>query len=215
VIREDWRPVRSSLAHLVDLTSVLEQGSAVRVASASVFDGLAGTDHPAGILAVFPMPVPPTPTAVRLGVLVDQVRDPGNMGTLIRSAAAFGADCLLHTAATVDPYHPKTVRAAMGAYFAIPVGPFDDAWRSLAIGPDLQVVVSDGDGTVRPEDVDWSLPSLLAIGNEAIGVSSEIADLADITVAIPMAGSVESLNAGVAGAVLLSEAARQRRSQMP
>ncbi len=205
LIREGWQPQLPALPELLAGVNTL------RVATATVFDGVADTEHPAGILVVLSMPAHPIAGDVDLLVLVDQVRDPGNLGTLIRSAAAFGATCLLLTPATVDPYHPKTVRAAMGAHFAISIGALDAAWRERLSAGDVQVVVSRGDGGNAPDEIDWCRPSVLVIGNEATGVSDEVEGLATTTVTIPMHGQVESLNAGIAGAVILSEVARQRR----
>lgn len=210
LVREGWEPRLSSLLDLLEVTPT------IRVATSSLFDSVSDTDHPAGILAV--VPIPPAATLPRhtdLVLLVDQIRDPGNMGTLIRSAAAFGASCVLMTRMSVDPYNPKAVRAAMGAHFAVPIGAFDDMWRDAFVRGHIQVVVATGDGHEAPEDIDWCIPSVLVIGNEAKGVSDEIGAMAHLRVSIPMANRIESLNAGMAGSVILAEAARQRRLRGP
>ncbi len=206
LVREDWAPQSSVLPSLMMAAPV------VRHASRAVFDSVSDVETPAGVMAVVPMGTPPDPALpLGLALLIDQVRDPGNMGTLIRSAAGFGAACVLTTASSVEPYNPKAVRAAMGSHFAVPIGPFDPPWSDRSRDGCTQIVVAAGEAGVPPEAVDWSLPSVLVIGNEAHGVSADIRSIATVSVSIPMANGVESLNAGIAGAVILSDAARQRR----
>ncbi len=171
---------------------------------------VSATEHSQGAVAIFPFP----PLGWRgdgptLILLVDRVQDPGNVGTLIRSAAASGADGVWFTPGAADPFNPKVIRAAAAAHAAIDlgVGPAEDV-----MGRHLRLVVADGNPeAVSIDDVDWTIPSIVALGNEGAGVSIEVRERADLTVAIPISSRVESLNVGVAGSIILFEAARQRR----
>ena len=147
-------------------------------------------------------------------VLVD-VRDPGNAGTVLRAADASGATAVLFAADSVDPYNPKTVRASAG--LALP-HPLRGPRRSRAPWPDelaaagfrtLATVVRHGDDYA---DFDWSVPSAVFLGNESSGSTTALPAPLDGALAIPMEGRAESLNVGVASAVVGFEAARQRRA---
>jgi len=190
---------------------------AVRRVSADVFDGLTEVAHPQGVLAVVPMqPEAPLPDVSTnpLVVYLDGVRDPGNMGTLFRSAAGAGVDHLIIGEECVDPYHPKAVRAAMGAHFRIPFshrnsGQFADYCRDFPV-----IALADAGGNALYDSVSWQLASVMIVGGEAFGPTSASRGVANVIVSIPLANGVESLNAGVAGSLLMFEAARQRRSSL-
>ena len=144
----------------------------------------------------------------------ERLSDPGNIGTLIRTAAAAGADGIILSASSGDIYNPKTVRAAAGASLRIPI--IENADLTEVI-PQLkqhgvQVLAAHLQGAVMPYDVDLKRGCALVIGNEAQGLSEQVSNLADIRVKLPMARDVESLNASVAGAVLIYEVLRQRLS---
>lgn len=179
----------------------------------SQFARLAATQTSQGILAVVPWPDLPLPTDPDLAVVADGLRDPGNLGALLRAAAAAGVDAVALAPRTVDWTNPKVVRAAMGAHFRVPVRTLD--WQGVA---DFlrrwprrpRVWLADADGTTAHFAVDWRAPSVLVVGGEADGPSEEARALAQGTVRIPMPGGVESLNAATAGAVILFEAVRQR-----
>jgi TrmH family RNA methyltransferase len=184
----------------------------VRFVTAELFDDLSETVHPQGVLAVFPLPSLPIPArAAPLFVVVDGLRDPGNLGTLIRSAAAAGATAIFMAAETVDPFNPKVVRAAMGAHFRLPIRDLDDAAAALIRGTTALRAVARVGSHPPPDALDWRQPATLIVAAETGHESEAAAALATVGVAIPMAAGVESLNAAVAGAVILFEAARQRR----
>jgi TrmH family RNA methyltransferase len=187
----------------------------IRVHTA-VMKSLADTETPQGVLAVVDLPEPVLPAldARRSLVLViDGVRDPGNVGTLVRSAAAAGCAAVVTTAGSADAFAPKVVRAAMGTHFHVPVVA-DVSWDWL--GPSLDglpaIVGTDMAGTVPYDAIDWNVGAALVIGHEDHGISEEARTWCRTMVAIPMARGVESLNAAVSGAVVLFEAARQRRA---
>jgi TrmH family RNA methyltransferase len=148
-----------------------------------------------------------------LGVLFDRPASPGNIGTIIRSADAFGAAYLIVTGHAADPYDPKSVRASAGSIFALPVirVPSPQAVLDWLDGREVALVATDEHGSVELEDADLAGPTLLLIGNETAGLAAGWRAAATVTVRIPMTGAASSLNAASAASVALYEAARQRR----
>jgi TrmH family RNA methyltransferase len=178
--------------------------------SDAVLAACADTQTPQGVVAITPF-VTPAPRAGLL-LILDQLRDPGNLGTILRSAEAAGVGQVVLTPGTVDLYNPKAVRGGMGAHFRLSVIALD--WVTLAQHIDAKPVwLADTAGKQAYDAVDWTVPSALIVGGETTGVSQEASGLATGTVAIPMAGETESLNAAMAATVILFEAARQRRAQ--
>jgi len=152
-----------------------------------------------------------------LGVLFDRPTSPGNLGSIIRSADAFGAAGVLVTGHAADPYDTAAVRASTGSLFGIPTvrvpSPRDVlAWVEArrADGIPLQLVATDEHGDVDVFDVDLTAPTLLLVGNETAGLSAAWREAADRTVRIPITGTASSLNAANAASIVLYEAARQR-----
>lgn len=184
----------------------------LRVVAKPLFDRIAGTVTPQGILAIFPFPALPLAFApAPLVVVLDHLQDPGNAGTLIRSAAGAGASVVVLTKNSVDPYNPKAVRAAMGAHFRIPIRwDFDPDVQQVLVACTNRVV-ADAHGELCYDDIRWTEGSAIIIGSEAHGPSERGKDLANMRARIPLLAGMESLNAAVAGAVFLFEAARQRR----
>ncbi|MGC8837009.1 MAG: TrmH family RNA methyltransferase [Anaerolineae bacterium] len=178
-------------------------------ASDAVLQSLSDTVTPQGIVAAVPFPQPP-PGPPGLLLMLDRLRDPGNLGTVLRTALAAGVEEVWLSLGTVDPYNPKAVRAAMGAHFRLPLRPrvrWDEV-HMRAFGRPIWLATAHG-GT--PYDrVDWRTPCILIVGGEAEGASPEAEALATGRVHIPMEEGVESLNVAVAAAVLLFEARRQR-----
>jgi 23S rRNA (uridine2479-2'-O)-methyltransferase len=147
-----------------------------------------------------------------LGLAFDRPTSPGNIGTLIRSADAFGASGLIVTGHAADPYDPKSVRASTGSLFAVPVVRTASATDVLtwANSQHVAMVGTDENGTADIADYDLTRPALLVIGNETTGLSAAWRDACDAMVRIPITGSASSLNAANAGTIALYEAARQR-----
>lgn len=189
----------------------------VRWLTPALFRDIAETEHPQGILGIFPFPDPDVDLfdsgAAEIAVVADGIRDPGNLGTLMRSILAAGGHAIYYLPGTVDPYSPKVVRAGMGAHFKLPIRRVRHPHESPAFVPDRQIVLAEAGGDTPYDQVDWSRPTSLIIGGEAHGVSDRLRDLATITVDIPLQNGVESLNAAIAGSVILFEASRQRRSR--
>ena len=201
---------------------LIEELSGARVevvpCSANVFATLSETVTPQGIAATVALPDLPIAASHELGMtsrgltlLLDQVRDPGNAGTLLRSAAAAGVDVVLFGPETVDPYNEKVMRAGMGAHFRTPLRVVEQ-WEAMAqwLEPALPLFVADAAGVRTYDEVDWTLPATLAVGGEAQGASEWVRAHAT-AINIPMERATESLNAAIAGSVILFEAARQRR----
>jgi len=152
-----------------------------------------------------------------LGVAFDRPASPGNVGTVIRSADAFGAACVIVTGHGADPYDPRAVRASTGSLFAVPAvraaGPgqvLDWIQGQRRAGVPVALVGTDEHGEIEAAQQDLTGPVLIVVGNETAGLSAAWRDACDRMVRIPMTGSASSLNAASAATVLLYEAARQR-----
>jgi TrmH family RNA methyltransferase len=188
-------------------------GTPARVVADNLFARLSDVQAPQGILAVFPIPDahPELDDPAPLVLVLDRLRDPGNLGTLLRAAAGAGISAVYITPETVDPWNAKAVRAGMGAHFRLPLLPFDPATAALLANRLPRRVAAAAGAPRTYDEVDWTVPAALVIGGEAEGVSPEVTAWSTEAARIPLAGGVESLNAAVAGAVVLFEAARQKR----
>ena len=146
-------------------------------------------------------------------VVLAQVRDPGNAGTLVRSAAAAGCGGVVFTQGSVDPYGPKTLRAAAGAAFRIPLVTTVTLTETLhhLRSRGFTAVGADSRAEASLYDIDLVGPTAVVLGNESWGLPEEDAALLDVTAGIPMPGGIESLNVGVAGSLFLFEVVRQRK----
>lgn len=188
-------------------------GAALLELSPGVFGTLSDTVASQGVIAVAPIPRVTLPERAALILVLDQVRDPGNLGAILRSAEAAGASLVILAPGCVDPWNPKVMRSGMGAHFRLPLVPAA-TWDSVAAQLRGRPVWLAAAHRALPYDrIDWTAECALIIGSEAAGLSAEAEALGTGHVTIPMAGPVESLNAAMAAAVLLFEAARQRRQQ--
>ena len=175
-----------------------------------VMAAMSDTETPSGILAVAAQPKLPLPSTLSFALICDQVTDPGNLGTLLRTAGAAGVEAVFLSPGCVDSYNPKVVRSSMGAHLRLPVRQWNWPQIQTAVA-DMQVllaVVADGELYTA---VDWQQPSALVIGSEAHGIGPTAVQMAANRITIPMHAQTESLNAAVAAGVILFEAARQRR----
>jgi RNA methyltransferase, TrmH family len=197
----------------------LATGARLFMLAPGVLERVADTVTPQPVLTILPIlgetGADPTPTEQPLIVVLVDVRDPGNAGTVLRTADAAGVDAVIFSGESVDPYNPKTVRASAGSLFHVPfsVQPDPVALAAALAGRGyrtLATVARDGDDYAA---LDWSVPTVLFMGNEAAGLGPEVRQAIGGAVAIPMDGRAESLNVGVACAVLCFEALRQRRSR--
>jgi TrmH family RNA methyltransferase len=186
------------------------RGVEVEEVNPSLLNALSDTGNCQGILAVLELPSTTLePASFDLVLIADQIRDPGNLGTLLRTAAAAGVQAVLLPPETTDPFAPKVVRSGMGAHFLLPILCLD--WNEIqSRTAGLQILLADMEGR-SCWATDLRKPLALIVGGEAEGASQQARALATGAISIPMAGKVESLNAGVAGAILLFEIVRQRR----
>jgi TrmH family RNA methyltransferase len=210
---------------ILDVASSSETGiprSRVLRTTNKLFEGVAGTDTPQGVAALFRQPEWGFDDILRglgemggsspLVIVLAAVQDPGNVGTILRSAEAFGASGAVTTRGTADPWSPKALRASAGSALRLPV------LRGMAIPVLLaqlkmaKVRIYAASSTSRDGGAKADLREAAAIfvGNESSGVPAEVERAADAIISIPMAAAVESLNAGVAASLVLYEAARQR-----
>jgi TrmH family RNA methyltransferase len=207
--------VRDEPADL-DLIASLDTPCPVRVVSPGLWAGLSDVPSPQGIVAIVDNDQVTTDSRfdvwdIPFLLVADGVRDPGNLGTLLRTAAGAGVTDVLVTPNSVDPFNPKCVRAAMGAHFLVSLSQV--AWPDLAqaMAGISVVAVADAGGDLAYDDVAWTEPCAVVIGSEAFGPQPEMYGMATAYVRIPLARNLESLNAGVAGSHVVLEAARQRR----
>ena len=178
--------------------------------NAEVMAHVSDTQNPQGIVAVFPMPMPTLPKKPQRVLILDNVRDPGNMGAMLRTAAAAGVEVVILSPGCADAYNPKALRSGMGAHFRIPTA--EAPWHEITqYCEGLNVYLTAGDGNLSYDSVDWKSGWAVIIGSEAHGVGEKAETLAHKRIRIPMAAKTESLNAVVAAGVVLFEAARQRK----
>lgn len=179
------------------------------------FNAIAQTENPQGIgaLAFYPRHTAdffyhPDPFML----IIDRVQDPGNLGTIIRTAAAGAVDGILLLPGTVDPFNPKALRASMGGIFYVPVvnvADFPD-WHHVLAKRGVQLIAAHPRGEIPFNKVNFTIPSAVIIGNESRGVERFLLEKVDIEAYIPVRGKIDSINAAVAAAVFIFENIRQR-----
>lgn len=181
-----------------------------------VMKSLADTVSPQGVVVIAERPKGATDFLSRVpqgvALMLDRLQDPGNVGTLIRTAEGAGVSGVVATAGTADPFSPKALRSSMGSAFRMP---FHHGGEGLSVVQQARekgwaVVAADGAGAVSFREWDWRQPTLLILGNEGGGVQQALLEGCDQRLAIPMQGEVESLNVASAGAVMVFEAQRQQ-----
>lgn len=189
------------------------------IVSDEVFQKISDTQTPQGVLCVMKMPqytlrdMVMTERKNPLFVLLEDIQDPGNLGTILRAGEGAGVDGVIMTKNTVDIFHPKVIRSTMGSIFRVPFIITDDILSTLRTlkTSGVKVYAAHLEESTDYDTCDYTAPSAFLIGSEANGLKRETADMADCYIKIPMQGQVESLNAAMASAVLLYEAVRQRK----
>ncbi|AFY74881.1 rRNA methylase [Synechococcus sp. PCC 7502] len=205
---EAWRDTHADL-----YDQCLSVGE-LQLVSPEVLGAITTTVHPDGVVAVAPICSDQPVTIHNLGLAIESVQDPGNLGAIIRSAVAAGIDGLLVSSDSVDLTHPKILRATAGQWFRCPmqsVGNLESEIKQLQT-QGIQAIATLPNAKLTYWDLDFSQPSLILLGNEGNGLSSELINLADEAVQVPLSNGVESLNLAVTAALLIYEAKRQRRS---
>lgn len=186
--------------------------------SDNVFAQMSDTRTPQGILAVIKMAEYGTGDIIAhdngLYVIVENLQDPGNLGTIIRMSEAAGVDGIIMSPNTVDIYNPKTIRSTMGSLYRVPFVYADDFAGTLEQmkSKGVELYAAHLEGSVEYTDPDYTKASAFVIGNEGNGLTDAVTNICSNRIRIPMAGKVESLNAAIAASVLTFEAARQRRN---
>lgn len=181
-----------------------------------LFKKIADTEAPQPVAAIFFFNQPVFERELHrppaLALLLDRIQDPGNMGTMIRTATGAGAEIVYYSSGSTDPFGPKVLRATAGAVFNLHLEEVSDPLHLIdeLKKKGLQVVAAAAGADNLYWDVDFRPPTILIVGNEAGGIAPELMLEADLKVAIPLYGQVESLNAAAATAVLLYEIVRQR-----
>jgi len=180
-----------------------------------LFDAVSGVESPAGVLAVVATPTGrAVPPSAGFCLALEDLQDPGNVGTLLRSAAAAGVEHVLLSPTCAFAWSPKVLRAGQGAHFAVNIvegadlAAFAASFRGTTVA-----LCGDAKGSIY--DADLRGPVAFLVGNEGAGLSPDLKRAAKLRVRIPMPGRAESLNAGVAGSIALFEAVRQRGVTLP
>lgn len=183
-----------------------------------LFKKISDTETPQAVAAILPfnpeksMKIPAG--LMQLVLVLDKIQDPGNMGTIIRTAAAAGVDVIYYTSGSVDPYSQKVLRATAGTIFSLPIELIREPLtliRNLK-RQKMQLVAADAHSDQAYWSADYRQPTVLIIGNEAAGISPELIEETDFSIAIPLAENIDSLNASIAAGVILYEIIRQRRT---
>jgi len=206
--------VNSAALGDAEVEALLDRAAGIPVTQLDdrLFAALSELKTPTGILALIDLPQPSAAVSEsRFALLLEDIQDPGNLGSMLRSAAAAGCDAVFLSGGCADAWSPKVLRAAMGGHFALNVHERQDlpgvasAFSGMLLAATLQA-------TDNLYDCDLRGNVAFMIGNEGAGLSADLLDLATQTMAIPMPGRIESLNAAAATAICLFEAVRQRQA---
>ncbi|MCY4466001.1 MAG: RNA methyltransferase [Chloroflexi bacterium] len=190
------------------IAQLQERGCTLLPVTESILRHVSDTQQPPGILGVFHIPKPSISQPCQRVLILDAISEPGNLGTILRSASAAGVELAILAPGCCDVYSGKTLRAGMGAHFRLPI--VEASWQEIAdFCRELQVFATRAAADCAYTSVDWTGDWALILGNEAHGLSQAARKLAACEIAIPMAQSSESLNVASAAAVILFEAQRQ------
>jgi TrmH family RNA methyltransferase len=211
------KAVAASVAALEkpEITALLQRTAPAEISifSATLFDALSSLESAPGVIATVATPAPkPVPRDADLVLVLEDIQDPGNVGTLLRSAAAAGARHALLSPKCAFAWSPKVLRSAMGAHFALNVveGADVEAFVRGYQGDSIALVASGGRSVY---ELDLTGRCAILVGNEGAGLTPRLAGAARVRATIPLAGKIESLNAAAAGAVAFFEAVRQRAAK--
>ncbi len=204
----EWQAKQS--AHL--LAQLEQPQTRLEVVSETVMQAIATTVTPDGVVAIAQACPSPGLTFKSLGLVLENIQDPGNLGTMIRTVAAAGAEGILLSPGCVDIENPKVLRASAGQWFRLPISTPDRL--SECLHPyriqGWQIVATLPQATTNYWDLDLTQPTLFLLGNEGAGLSKDLIKLATHQVKIPLHQGVESLNVAIAAALMLYECQRQR-----
>ncbi|MEH2032181.1 MAG: RNA methyltransferase [Nostoc sp.] len=204
---EDWQADHPSL-----WDEACSRCDRAEIVSREVLDAITTTVQPDGVVATAKRRERQTQVPLTgLVLALETIQDPGNLGTMIRTAAAAGASGLWVSGDSVDLDSPKVLRASAGQWFRLATAVTEDLKATVQQSQQagMQVVATLPSATLTYWEVDWRKPSLILLGNEGAGLSADLAAIADRQVRIPLSPGVESLNVAIAAALMLYEAQRQ------
>jgi RNA methyltransferase, TrmH family len=192
------------------------RGTSIEQVNQAVMQAVSETETPQGLLVVLAQQTLPIPKHLNFLLILDGVRDPGNLGTVLRTAEAAGVQAVLLAARCVDAWSPKVLRSGMGAHFRLPI--HNLSWQDIRHSlkqeaGNLKVFLADSAGGSIYTQADFRPPLALILGGEAAGAGSEANSLTDEKVHIAMPGASESLNVAIAAGILLFEVVRQRQDK--
>ncbi|MGB7250200.1 MAG: RNA methyltransferase [Phormidesmis sp.] len=209
---EAWQQQHPALC-----AQALAQSESAQTVSVAVLKAIASTVTPDGVVAIATQRNAWQAAAARpsnapsLGLVLERLQDPGNLGTIIRTAAAAGSDGLWLSADSVDVGNPKVLRASVGQWFRLPMATVDVVDQAQSLRQQgVQVVATSAIADLDYWALDLRQPTVFMMGNEGAGLSAALMDCASVTVKIPVMPAVESLNVAISSALLLYEARRQR-----
>jgi TrmH family RNA methyltransferase len=189
------------------------QAKQIELVSPEVLGAIATTVNPDGVVAMAPRQAAKTPviSEIKLGLAIERLQDPGNLGTIIRSAVAVGVDGLWLSRDSVDLDHPKVLRASVGEWFRLPMAVSQDLATLVkdCQQQGIQVIATLAQAQQTYWNINFQCPTLILLGNEGSGLSEKLIALSDHQVKIPLSGGVESLNVAIAAALIVYEAQRQ------
>ncbi len=195
----------------------IAQAEQIELVSPDVLKSIASTVTPDGVIATAPRrnvweSISSAPgDSVSLGIMLETLQDPGNLGTIIRTAAAAGSDGLWMSPDSVDLGHPKVLRASAGQWFRQPMATVEIVEKARSLKEKgVQIVATTASAELDYWQLDLTKPTVFAMGNEGAGLSDELMECASVAVKIPVMPAVESLNVAISTALLLYEAKRQR-----
>jgi TrmH family RNA methyltransferase len=223
VLQANWKVTQVFFTNQLDergravVERFVGRGVPVEEVNDRVMSSVSETETPQGLLAVVSQQTLPLPPALDFMLILDRLRDPGNLGTILRTALAAGVQGVLLAPGCVDAWSGKVLRAGMGAHFRLPIHSLcwpDIRDISREPTPGLKVFLADSAGGIAYTQADLRAPIALIVGGEAAGAGYEAQALADDRVHIPMPGGSESLNAAIATSILLFEVVRQRTANI-
>ena len=189
----------------------------MEIVSDSVFQHMSDTKTPQGILCIVKQNTYNIEELLKIEnphfMVLDNLQDPGNLGTIVRTAEGAGVNAVFLSKESVDIYNPKTIRSTMGSIYRVPVVYVEDLISLLEVFKEkgIKSYAAHLEGKNSYDKEDYEGGTAILIGNEGNGLRDEVSNAADIWVQIPMQGQVESLNAAIAASILMFEVARQRR----
>jgi RNA methyltransferase, TrmH family len=206
---ESWRDRHSAL-----FDQSVNRSDRFELVSDDVLKAMAMTVNPEGVVASCGKPATTEVKIQSFGLVLDRIQDPGNLGTMIRTAVAAGVEGLWVSGDSADLDHPKVMRSSAGQWFRLPMQQVNDLEHRLRQAQDqgMQIVTTLPKAEKSLWDVDLTRPTLVVLGNEGAGLPMEMAEMADVPIRIPLMNGVESLNVAIAAAIVMYEVQRQRCS---